>query len=391
MNIDMLCKEASLELDKIFKFWSNLRDNENGGYYGYVDYNLIVQKDFGKGVILNSRIMWFFSNLYLATKNSDALDCAKHAFEFMKKYCVDMEYGGVYWMLDFDGKVSEDMKHTYNQAFAIYGLSSYYDASGDKSALALAYSLFNTIEKNCTDEYGYTEAFDRQWNLIDNDKLSEDGYNADKTMNTLLHIIEAYTELYRVDKNLAVKAKLENALQTAYSKVYNKSTHILGVYFDTEMNSIGNVYSYGHDIEASWLIDLAVDVLEDCKIAEQLKKMNSEIVKKVLETAYNNGVIYNQDIEGSVDKTRIWWIQAEGLVGFLNAYQRENKKEYLENAFKLWERIKTEQIDSRSGEWFYCLDESGTPIEKELAGPWKCPYHNGRMCMEVIKRSRLIH
>ncbi len=385
MELKTFYAEASAELEHIYDFWKKLRDDEKGGFFGYMNFDLNVNRNGVKGVILNSRIMWFFSNVYLVTKKEEALEYAKHAYDFMRKFCVDEEYGGVYWMLNADGTIREDMKHTYNQAFAIYGLSSYYDASGDASALELAYSIFDTIEKKCTDEYGYTEAFDRLWKPVSNEKLSEDGYMAEKTMNTLLHIIEAYTELYRVDKNPLVAERLKHALDDAYDKVYNHDNHILGVYFDKKMNSIADVYSYGHDIEASWLIDKALDVLGSND--RKLRKMNSEIVEKVLATAYDNGVIYNQDIEGKVDKTRVWWIQAESVVGFLNAYQRSGNEEYLKTSEAIWEKIRTNLIDGRNGgEWYYSLDENDKPIRRALVEPWKCPYHNGRMCMEVMKR-----
>jgi mannobiose 2-epimerase len=388
IEIDLLYKETKQELlNHIMPFWNKLKD-ERGGFYGYVDYNLEIDKDAIKGVILNSRIMWFYSNIYLTCKNEEALDYAKHAFEFFKNYCLDKEYGGVYLLMNYDGTPYDDMKHTYNQAFAIYGLSSYYNATKDKEALKIAYDLFNIIETKCVDEYGYTEAFDRKWNIINNDLLSEDGFHADKTMNALLHIIEAYTELYRVDKNQMVREKLEKALIVCKNKVYNSDSHILEVFFDKKMNSIADIHSYGHDIEASWLIDRALEVLNDDVFTKEFAPITAQIVDKVLNTAYENGSINNQNCEGKIDKTRVWWVQAESVVGFLNAYEKIRNEKYLDVTLNIWNYIKENIIDKRDeSEWFWEVDFDGKPSSrKPIVEPWKCPYHNGRMCMEVIRR-----
>lgn len=388
LSLDRLYKETKGELlSHIQPFWNKLKD-ERGGFYGYMDYDLNLDKNAVKGVILNSRILWFYSNIYLTCKDEEALAYAAHAFEFLKNYCIDKENGGVFWSLNYDGTPFDDMKHTYNQAFCIYGLSSYYAASGDKEVLRLAYELFETIETKCVDEYGYTEAFDKKWNLIANDQLSEDGFHADKTMNTLLHVLEAYTELYRVDKNIIVGQKLKKALLVCKNQVYRSDAHILGVYFDTKMKSIADIYSYGHDIEATWLIDRACEVLDDESLTKEIAPMTAEIVDMVLKTAYENGALNNQHCEGNIDKTRVWWVQAESVVGFLNVYEKTAKEKYLAAALNIWDYIKTYLIDKRPGsEWFWSVDSHGRPVvEKPIVEPWKCPYHNGRMCMEVIKR-----
>lgn len=380
--------EITSELYRIMSFWNDLKDEENGGFYGYVSQDLEIDKNAEKGAILHSRIMWFYSNVYLVLKEKSALSYAKHAYEFFKSRLLDTEFGGVYWMVDFKGNPTDDMKHTYNQAFAIYALSSYYLASGEKEALQLAYKIFNLIESKCTDKYGYMEAFDRSWKEIENDKLSEDGYMASKTMNTLLHVIEAYTELYRTEKNPMVGAKLKKALLMCEEKVYDKNEHILGVFFDKEMNLISDIYSFGHDIEAAWLLDLACKTLGDDGVSEKISYMLDEIAEMVKKTAFDGKALNNQRLRGEVDATRIWWVQAESVVGFLNAYQRTGNKEYLDAALLNWDYIKENICDKRkNSEWFWAVDQNGVPISgKPIVEPWKCPYHNGRMCMEVIKR-----
>lgn len=385
----MIIEEVKKELtEHIVPFWSKLRDNENGGFYGFLSYNLELDKQADKGVILHSRILWFYSNAYLTLGDKNLLNNAKHAFEFVKNNCIDYENGGVYWMLDYKGKPADTMKHTYNIAFAIYALSCYYRASGDKKALELAYKLFDDIEKNTLDEYGYREAFDRTWHLVSNDALSENGLHADKTMNTILHLIEAYTELYRADKNEKVAERLKFQLGQMKNIVYNPQTDGLQVFFDTKLHVIGNVHSYGHDIEATWLMDHACDVLEDEKLKAEFAEMNLKISHNIQKIALEDGALNNEDDKGVVDKKRVWWVEAESVLGFVNAYQHSGEKQFLDSAKSVWEYIKSDIIDKRQGsEWYSEVSFDHKPMDyKEIVGPWKCPYHNGRMCMEIIRR-----
>ena len=248
-------------LENISPFWKSLRDDEYGGYYGWMDYDLKLDKKAVKGCILNSRILWFFSNAYTLLKDESLLEEAKHGFAFMKEHCMDKENGGIFWSIKYNGEPEDTTKHTYNQAFAIYALSSYYEASGDEEALNMAKGLFRIIEERCTDDIGYKEAFDKEFHEIENDKLSENGVIAQKTMNTLLHVFEAYTELYRVAKLPEVKERLKWIMDTFAQKVYNPKLHRQEVFFDAKMNSIIDLHSYGHDIETAWLIDRGVEVL----------------------------------------------------------------------------------------------------------------------------------
>ncbi len=387
--MDMMISEIRHELtDHIIPFWNKLRDDENGGFYGYLSYGLELDKKADKGVILHSRILWFYSNAYMTLGGDELLDNAKHAYEFIKNNCIDYEYGGVYWMMDFEGKPADTMKHTYNIAFAIYALSSYYRASSDKEALALAYRLFEDIEKNTLDEYGYREAFDRQWRLVDNEALSENGLKADKTMNAILHLIEAYTELYKADGNEKVADRLKFQLGQMRDIVYTPDTNALKVFFDTAFNLVGDIHSYGHDIEATWLMDRACDVLGDEELKKQFAEMDLKISHNIQDIALEDGALNNERDKNEIDKTRVWWVQAEAVVGFINAYQHSGDEKFLESAKSVWENIKEYIIDKREGgEWYSEVTFDHTPHDyKETVGPWKCPYHNGRMCMEVITR-----
>lgn len=375
--------------EKIIPFWKSLRDDEYGGYYGWLDYDLKLDRKAVKGCILNSRILWFFSNAYLLLGEKDLLREAAHAFRFLKDYCVDRENGGVFWSLTFDGQPEDTTKHTYNQAFAIYALSSYYDASGDGEALELARDLYRVIETKCRDEYGYLEAFNIRFEPEENDKLSENGVMAEKTMNTLLHVFEAYTEFYRVTQAPEVADDLRFMLGLIAEKVYNPALGRQEVFFDRTWNSLIDLYSYGHDIETAWLVDRGLDVLDDASFKKRLRTITKEITKNIYERAYTGHSLVNEAENGVVDTTRVWWVQAEAVVGFLNGWQRmPEHKEYLEAAEDIWNYIKEKVVDHREGsEWFWAVAEDGAPLEKPIVEPWKCPYHNGRMCIEVIRRT----
>ena len=376
-------------VSKIVPFWRDLKDEAHGGFYGFMGADLSVEQKAVKGCILNSRILWFFANSYLTLKEEPLLADAKHAYRFLRDSCVDKEYGGVFWSVNYDGTPADTTKHIYNQAFAVYALSSYYDATGEEEALKLAMDLFSLIEEKGFDEGGYKEALDRSFAPTENDKLSENGVIADRTMNTLLHVFEAYTELYRVNKDERVKAKLLWILETFRNKVYNPARHRQEVFFDNEMNSIIDLHSYGHDIETAWLLDRGIAVLEDEAYAGEWAPIVADLISEVYKTAYYNNSLSNECENGTVDKKRVWWVQAEAVVGFYNQYQKEpGHKEYLDAAKNIWNFIKAYVIDPREGsEWFMHVDDNGVPeADKPIVEPWKCPYHNGRMCMEIIRR-----
>ena len=303
--------------ETIVPFWEKLRDEEYGGYYGWLGYDLELDKKAVKGCILNSRILWFFSNAYLLLKDECLLYEAGHAWKFLKEYCVDRENGGVYWSLTYDGKPEDTTKHTYNQAFAIYALSSYYDASGDEEALELAWGLYRLIETKCRDEYGYLEAFNVRFEPEDNDKLSENGVMAEKTMNTLLHVFEAYTELYRVTKAPEVGKNIKYMLDLIVDKIYNPELGRQEVFFDRTWNSLIDLYSYGHDIETAWLVDRGLDVLDDASYKKRLRPVTKQITRNIYDRAYIDHSLVNEAENGIVDTTRVWWVQAEAVVGFL--------------------------------------------------------------------------
>lgn len=384
-------------INDLIPFWMGLRDNRYGGYYGWVDYEREVNQYAVKGCILNSRITWFFANAYMLLGDKTLLEEAKHGFEFLKNHCWDKVNGGVFWSVKYDGTPEETLKHTYNQAFSIYALSSYYEASGDREALKMAYTLYELIESKMRDELGYKEAFNENFHEIDNEKLSENGVMASKTMNTLLHVFEAYTELYRVDKKAEVKEKLMWMMDLIAEKIYNPELHRQEVFFDEKWNTLIDLHSYGHDIETAWLVDRSVEVIGEKKYEEMMTPITLDLARQVRKLAFNGESLSNECEKGIDDTNRVWWVQAETVVGFLNAAEKcgrdsQEGEEYLEAAKSVWEFIKTYVIDWREGyeagrEWYWLVDEKGNPYnDKPIVEPWKCPYHNGRMCFEVMKR-----
>jgi mannobiose 2-epimerase len=387
----MLIEDVKKHLEEvIIPFWHNMKDEVYGGYYGERDFDLKLYKEAPKGCILNSRILWFFSNAYKLLREPFLLEDARHAYTFMIEHCIDYKNGGVYWSVNYDGSVCSDVKYTYNMAFAIYALSSYYDISKDENAINIAKDLFNIIESKCRDEVGYLEAFDGAFQLIQNDELSENGVIAHKTMNTFLHVFEAYTELYRVTKTPLVAKKLKWIMNIFADKIYNPEQQRQEVFFDKSMNSIIDLHSYGHDIETAWLIDWGCEVLGEKAYINKMMQITKALTQKIYEVGFDGHSVLNECCRGNVNTSRIWWVQAEAMVGFMNGYQKDLlKTEYLYAVKNIWEYIKTYLVDPRPGsEWFWEVDEFGNPgSKKSIVEPWKCPYHNGRMCFEIIRRN----
>lgn len=374
----------------LIPFWNRMEDTENGGFYGYADSNGQPDKDSIKGCILNSRILWFYSAAYQLLNTQELLDKASHAYDFLASHFYDSRYGGVFWSVHADGTPDDTTKHTYNQAFAIYALAVYYQVSRKKEALTLAYSIYQVIENKCRDAEGYFEAFSRDFSPVSNEKLSENGVMADRTMNTLLHVLEAYTELYRADEFFAVGDSIRNILRIFKFKVYDPKNKICQVFFDKSYHSLIKLESYGHDIEASWLIDRACQVLKDDAYYSEMLP----VIEQLAEGAYKHGIdpknhaMNNECENGNINAKKVWWVQAEAVTGFFNAYQNQpERKEYLEMSEQVWEYVQSYVVDKKTGEWIEDIspDNSIKP-DQALAHPWKCPYHNGRMCIEMINR-----
>ncbi|MBQ8093472.1 MAG: AGE family epimerase/isomerase, partial [Clostridia bacterium] len=363
----------------ILPFWQNLKDDVSGGYIGYVDQNLKMDPSAVRGCILNSRILWFFSQASVTLDRPDLLPYADHAYDMLCRMC-DIRNGGVFWSVRADGTVEDSTKHTYNQAFAIYALSCYSKARPCAGALEKALGLFELIEDKCTDDIGYLEAHTADWKPESNEKLSENGVMAEKTMNTLLHVLEAYTELYRVSGDSRVRERLVFILNTLAEKIYNPERHRQEVFFDRNYHSLIDLHSFGHDIETSWLADRALEILGDDNLTAKVRPMLIAMAEETYRCAFTDHGFANECECGRIDTTRIWWVQAEALLGFLNAWQKTGDVKFKAAAESQWRYIRDVMTDHRRGsEWFWSVDVAGRPIPaKPLVEPWKCPYHNGR-------------
>ena len=384
-----LTEEIRQELTRhILPFWRGLRDDVHGGYVGRVDYDLRRHPEADKGCILNSRILWFFSEAYLLLREEELLREAEHAYHMLCRM-TDSVNGGVFWSLRADGAVADGTKHTYNQAFAIYALSAYYRASGSTEALERARALFRVIESKCRDEGGYLEAFTMDWRPESNEKLSENGVMAARTMNTLLHVMEGYTGLYQAWPDQELKARLYEILEIWETKIYSRKNRRQEVFFDHAYHSLIDLHSFGHDIETSWLAEKTLSALDDPALTARIRPLLLDMADHTFHAAFTDHGFANECEKGVVSQKRIWWVQAEALMGFLNAFEKTGEERYRQAVRTQWAYIRDALVDPRPGsEWFWYLHEDGTPgTDEPIVEPWKCPYHNGRMCFEVLRRA----
>ena len=370
---------------KILPFWEGLADSGFGGFYGYADRDLTVRKDADKGCILNSRIMWTFSSAALALGDDALRAFADRAYGFAERF-EDPRNGGVYWSVSHDGRPADTTKHTYCQAFAVYGLAAYYRLTGKSEALDRARALCRVIEEKCRDAGGYGEAFRADFSPESNEKLSENGVMASRTMNTLLHVVEAYAELYRVWPDEGLRQKGAEALACFTDRIYNPSAHRLEVFFDADFHPLLDMQSYGHDIEASWLLwDAAVTLLEE-KDRAPYRDMCLDLVKSVTRRAFTDHGLKNERVGERDDELRVWWVQAETMLGFANAYALTKDRAWTDRLLTQWAAIGRMIVDKRpGGEWLWSVTEDGKMTERPMVEQWKCPYHNGRMCLRLME------
>ena len=392
-NITTLRIEVEHELTTgILPFWmEKMADNVQGGFYGRIDGDDKLHADAPKGAILNARILWTFSAAYRLLRKPEYLETATRAKRYIIDRFYDKDFGGVYWSLTANGEPLDTKKQVYAQGFAIYGLSEYARATGDREALDYAVKLFETVEKYSfdRDRNGYIEAFTREWKPIEDMRLSDKDENTSKTMNTHLHILEPYANLYRVWKDERLERQLRNMLDLFTGKILNKKTYHLDLFFDNDWRTDGNIISYGHDIEASWLIHEAALVLGDEALLKRIEPVITNIARAADEGLNPDGsMIYERfTAEDRTDRELHWWVQAENVVGHVNLYQHFGDEKALDTAVKCWQFIKDKIIDHANGEWHWSLMPDGSVNRRDdKAGFWKCPYHNGRMCMEILER-----
>lgn len=387
-NIKLFAKE---ELNSILAYWEKYTiDDVNNGFIGQVDNENIKNYDAEKGAVLNARILWSFSSVYPYTKKDNHLALAERAYNYICHYFYDSEFGGIFWSLNNNGSPKDTKNQIYAIAFTIYGLTEFYKISKNPEALDLAINLYKKIEKHSYDikMEGYFEAFTRDWQPIEDSRLSEKDANEKKTMNTHLHIVEAYANLYEVWPDFQLRIKVKNILNVINTYFINKKTWHLKLFFDENWIEKPDVISYGHDIEAAWLLQWCSEVIEDQNLIEKYQNYAIEIARVTIQGIDKDGGLwYEYDPkEDELIAEKHWWPQAELWIGMTNAWQLTKDKSYLDIVEKNIEFVKNYIIDKENGEWIWGVNEDYLKINKDKAGFWKCPYHNSRACIELIKR-----
>ena len=397
-NKDLLIRyrmEARNELEDILDYWMRFAiDDVNGGFVGKVDHKNKIDYSAPKGAVLNSRILWTFSAAYIATRNKEYLELADRAFDYISKYFVDKEYGGVFWTVSEHGQRVDTKKQIYAIAFAVYGLSEYYRASANDAAKQLAIGLYHDIVKHSHDEHfgGYLEAFTREWKATDDLRLSEKDANEAKSMNTNLHVLEAFSTLYQVWPESNLRRQIAELVELFLNNIISNSSYHLNLFFNNAWGVKSTVISYGHDIEAAWLIQEAVEVINDQQLLERVKESSLLMVQAAEEGLDSDGGIwYESDLKEEVlVKEKHWWPQAEAMVGFFNAWQLSGDEKFLGYSIRSWQFIQRFIKDKEQGEWKWGVKaDYSTMLNEDKIGLWKCPYHNSRACMEIIKRITL--
>ena len=389
-------KELQDELSSILDYWmKHTIDVKQGGFIGKLDNDNIADPSAFKGVVLNSRILWTFSAAYQLSKKQEYLDVATRAYQYIVDHFIDRKYGGVYWSVDSKGSPLDARKQIYGLAFCIYGLAEYNKASGERIPLHLAKDLFEKIEQYSFDKKkgGYFEAFTQGWKPIDDLRLSEKDDNEKKTMNTHLHIIEAYANLSSVCPDPGIKERIRHLLGVFEQYIISNNTSHLNLFMDENWTVKSPLISYGHDIEAAWLLLECAEILHDENYTRQFKELSIKLADAAAEGLDKDGGLwyeYNPAKDQWI-KEKHSWPQAEAMVGFFNAYQLTNDEKYLYYSFNAWEFVKQHIKDNSKGEWFWGVHEDYSVMNKEKAGFWKCPYHNTRACMELIRRINLLN
>ena len=384
-------------VENILPFWMrHAVDRENGGFFGKIDCDGQIDREAPRASVVNSRTLWTFSAAcrlvgapYRAT--------ADWAYDYIVRKFWDAEYGGVYWMLDHQGNPLSDRKQIYAQAFAAYAMAEYYRATGKPEAREFAQRLFRLIEDHSRDAVwkGYLEARGRDWGALEDMRLSDKDLNSPKSMNTHLHVMEAYTNLLRAWRDPELVARQKELLEVTMDRIVDNSTGHFKLFFDDQWNSLSGHVSFGHDIEGSWLIQEAAEVLGGAALIDRARKLALRMAQTVYEEGLDKdgSLFYEADSKGvMIDPKKHWWAQAEAVVGFYNAYQLSGQEHFLNQAYRVWEYIETHIVDRVHGEWHAKLSPAGVPYPEYedsdacLAGPWKCPYHNSRVCYEMMER-----
>lgn len=388
--------ELEAELEAILRYWMEFTlDETNGGFVGKIDHNETAHPEASKGSVLNSRILWSFSAAYRLTGKKEYLLFAERAFHYLVAHFLDKEYGGVYWTVDFKGRPLDTKKQIYALAFAVYGLSEYYQAAGDEEAKRLAIQLYRDIVAHSHDQQhgGYLEALARDWTATADLRLSAKDANECKSMNTHLHVLEGYANLYRIWPDEELKEKIKELIHLFLAHILSAETNHLLLFFDEEWKPKSGIISYGHDIEAAWLVQEAAEAIGENDLLQMVQKRSVLVANAAAEGLDNDGGLwYEYDADSHhLIKEKHWWPQAEAMVGFFNGWQNTGEQSQLNKSLSSWKFVREFIRDQAGGEWVWGVQEDHSPMpEEDKVGIWKCPYHNSRACIEIIQRiSRL--
>lgn len=378
--------------DDILPFWlKHVVDEQYGGFRGRITNELKIDPLADKGLILNARILWMFAKAHKFYGDEEYRKTAERAYGYLMRHFWDEKFGGLYWMVDHAGNPLDTKKRIYGQAFTVYALAVYAGACVEKEPLEKAIALYRQIEHASHDSRngGYFETYERDWSLAGDQRLSEVDMDEKKSMNTHLHVLEAYASLLRVWNDEELRGRLRELVGIFLDHIIDRKTHHFRMFFDETWRDRSDRYSYGHEIEGSWLLCEAAEVLGDRAILEEVRKQAVMLAQTVYEQAIDKdgGLLYEGRGTEIIDTDKHWWPQAEAVVGFLNAYELSGKEHFLKTAERSWEFTEKYIVDHERGEWYWMVSRNGTPNnEKEKVGPWKCPYHNSRMCFEVMDR-----
>jgi mannobiose 2-epimerase len=388
----LLPAELETELGRILQYWEHFAvDRTHEGFYGRIDEKNIVDALAPRGSVLNARILWTFSAAYHQYHHPVYLDLANRAYRYLRAYLTDQDFGGLYWSVNYKGEAYESHKQIYAQAFGIYGMSEYYRATKNPEALENAIELYGLIERYSRDRRrgGYIDAFSRGWAFLEDKRLSAKDENASKTMNTHLHIVEAYANLYRVHPSAKLKKDIQDLLQIFNKKIIHPQNNHLGLFFSENWMMDDRIISFGHDIEAGWLLQSCAEAIQDSELTD-LARINAIRITNVAMEGLDvdGGLFYEYNLETGVRiAEKHWWPQAEALIGFCNAWQLTGDVRYKNALLKSWHFIQNKIIDKTGGEWLWGIDQNNNIMpDQDKVGIWKCPYHNSRACMELIKR-----
>jgi cellobiose epimerase len=390
MKMEPFAQSFKQELSAILNYWSQFSvDEQYGGFHGQIDNDNIVTSQQPKGSVLNARILWSFSAAYNCNPEPAYLELAKRSFEYIANHFIDKEFGGVYWSVDYLGNPLDTKKQIYALAFTIYGLTEYVKACKDERALNYAIALYQAIEQYSFDPVngGYLEALSRDWKDAGDLRLSDKDANEKKTMNTHLHILEAYGNLYKVWPDSNLSEQIRNLLTIFSEHIVDQETYHLILFFDESWNAKSNIVSFGHDIEASWLLLEAAEALGDEDLIQTFKDLALKMAIASAEGLDEDGGMNYERQLNHWNKEKHWWVQAEAMVGFLNAFQITGERRFYDRFLSCWNFTQKHIIDHKNGEWFWGVEDDYSVMPGEdKAGFWKCPYHNSRACMEVLNR-----